>query len=446
MKLYHPIAQKLIFPLVTTTTKRKFWRLYQAVRKTQYLSKEELSALQLKKLRALLEHAYENVPYYFQLFKKANLKPSDIKTLSDLEKLPVTTKADLREAGMEKTSAKNHKDFQTYKDSTSGSTGQPFQFLGEVRARDYSTAYTLRSWNWGGYEVGDPYLSLWGWHKYDWSNKLFNKLMRNIYISAYDLDHKFDDYVKILRSHKPKLLTAYTSSMVKMAKMMQAAGIDDITVPIMIPTSENLYPHLRQLLEETFHGKVYDRYGSRELGAVAGECQNQDGLHINAETFIVEYVKTEQKVESGAKRLVITHLDKFGMPLIRYDTGDLGTPGSDKPCSCGLRLPKIGSIDGRVTDFIKMKNGVLVPYFFFNYSLEQYGPYIRQFQLSQPNLERLILKVVPTQDFSEDKQKELIERLEKALDHQTKVEIVLVKEIPLAKSGKFVTVSEKVPF
>ncbi|HSI20934.1 MAG TPA: hypothetical protein VLA04_04545 [Verrucomicrobiae bacterium] len=439
--MYGSVLRTVIFPLVTLTTKRKFWRSYKKVRSTERLSAAQLEEMQWQKLQKLLVHSYEHVPYYRSLFEKAGITPADITSPKDLAKLPVTTKADLRAAGLEATSADNHKEFGSYMDSTSGSTGQPFQFRGDVEARDLSTAYTLRSWNWGGYAVGHPYVSLWGFHKQDTSNKLFNRLMRNTYLSAFDLDDSFDDFIAIIRQRKPMLITAYTASMVKFAKMIKDRGITDITIPVVIPTSENLYDHHRALIEEAVHGKVYDRYGSRELGAVASECSEQDGLHINMESFIVEYLPEK---ETKSNRLIITHLDKYSMPLIRYDTGDLGKPGPKKVCPCGLAHQKIAAIDGRVTDFITLKDGSTVPYLFFNYSLEQYGSKIRQFQISQPSVEKIVVKVVATKEFSKSEQKELATLLEKGMRNMCVVEVKPVEKISLAKSGKFQIVDKKV--
>ena len=256
--------------------------------------------------------------------------------------------------------------------------------------------------------------------------------MRNTYLSAFDLDENFDQYIASIRRVKPRLITAYTATMVKFSKMIQERGITDITSPIVIPTSENLYPEHRAVIEAAVHGKVYDRYGSRELGAVAGECSEQNGLHINAESFVVEY---------ETKRLIITHLDKFGMPLIRYDTGDLGEPGDDAVCACGLAHPKIGQIDGRVTDFLKMKDGRLVPYLFFNYELEQYGALIRQFQVSQPDYDHVIIRIVAAEGFTAEKEKALIAKLEQGLPAKVRVE--RVAKIPLSKGGKFVLIDQK---
>jgi phenylacetate-CoA ligase len=439
---YGTLLRGAIFPLTSAVTKRKFWREYRQAVWSQRLTASALLELQNQKLQKLMHHAYAEVPYYRRLFDAAGIGPDDIKTAADLVKLPITTKATLREAGFEMTRAANHAKFATYEDSTSGSTGEPFRFLGDVRARDLSTAYTIRSWNWGGYKVGDHYVSLWGHHKQDASNKLFNRLMRNKYLSAFDLDTEFADFVKTIRKHRPKLITAYTASMVKFATMLVDAKITDLTIPIVIPTSENLYPEHRAIIEQAIHGKVYDRYGSRELGAVASECREQDGLHINAESFIVEYEPLPDK-KVTCQRLIVTHLDKFGMPLIRYDTGDLATPHHGAPCACGLPHPKIQAIDGRVTDFLLLKDDSKVPYLYFNYSLEQYGAKIRQFQIAQPTRERMILSVVATNSFTAEEERALVKKLEAGMRGLCTIEVKRVKHIPLTKSGKFAIVSEK---
>ena len=155
----------LIFPLVSKITKRKFWKFYRQSIATQWMKKDELEKMQLVKFKNLLKHSYENVPYYQELLEKNGLNPTDIQSLADIKKIPITTKSDLQKVGIKKTSATNLEKFDYYNDSTSGSTGEPFSFLGETKHRDISTALTIRGYNWAGYQPGEPMISLWGYHK-----------------------------------------------------------------------------------------------------------------------------------------------------------------------------------------------------------------------------------------------------------------------------------------
>lgn len=431
-------VQNIIFPMVSNLTKRKFWHYYKTYSKNQWLSKEKIEAIQTIKLRKLIDHAYNNVPFYKELFDVNGIKPNDIVCAKDLVKIPVVSKKDLQKAGLSQTSAQNLDSFDYYKDSTSGSTGEPFQFYSETSERDISTAITLLGYQWAGYNIGQKMVSLWGYHDADFPTKVYKFLLSQKDISAFDIDTNFNKIIDLLRTYKPRLLVTYASSIVKLAKLCQINSVS-VRIPSIITSAETLYPAHRELLERTFQADIYDRYGSRELGGVAQECASHKGLHVFDESFIVQY--EDFAPGNQLKRLIITHLDRYPMPLIRYDTGDLGIC-SEKPCTCGRQSSLIERIDGRSTDFLKLKSGKLIPFLFFNYSFEQYGPFVKSFQIIQQSYAEILVRLVPTELFTEQTKESIIDKLSSEFEGE-KIEIELCKEIRLGKNGKMITVISK---
>ena len=145
--------------------------------KNQWLSSEQIKEIQTEKLRRLIIHAYTNVPFYKTTFDTLRIKPKDIHNLEDLHKLPIIGKKDFQRAGISKTSALNKKELDYYLDSTSGSTGEPFQFYSEYTDRDIGTATTLLGYEWTGYKIGEKLVSLWGYHDADIPTKIYKYLL-----------------------------------------------------------------------------------------------------------------------------------------------------------------------------------------------------------------------------------------------------------------------------
>ena len=129
--------------------------------KTQWWERSEVEKFQQKRLQVLLKHAYENTAYYHRMFKKLKLKPDDIKSSDDLQKLPILTKEHIRN-NLDDLTAKNYSKQKLVPSATGGSTGEPMRFFidKEWAARNMAAAY--REWSWAGYNLGDKMAYLWG--------------------------------------------------------------------------------------------------------------------------------------------------------------------------------------------------------------------------------------------------------------------------------------------
>ena len=389
--------------------------------------------LQLKKLKILLSHAYQTVPLYRELMNKNNVRPEDIKNLKDITKLPIVSKKDFREGFPKRPVSSTVPKNKRMLDSTSGSTGSPFQFMRDINFSDYSLANTYRTYNWTGMEIGNKTVSLWGAHKVSPVIKVFDAMMRRKYLPSFDVEENYKEYYFELKRYRPYLIEAYSASVTHLAKLLKESGLTSLHIPAVISSAETLYPKNRKLIEEVLHTKVFNRYGSREVGNVAHECEKHSGLHINAESYIVEIIP--ERGSKGKGRLIVTNLTNFAMPFIRYDTEDYATP-SGKECSCGRGLPLIANIEGRVTDFIILPNGKDLSYLFFNYFFEQFGAYLLQFQIIQDKRDHIILSIVPTAKYNKKKEKEILRGLSKKLGQKMRITVEKVVSIEKEKSGK----------
>ena len=393
--------------------------------KTQWLSSVLLRELSLKKLRALMRFCYDNVPYYHRILKERNLKPSDIKSVKDLQKLPRLTKKIVKE-NFDKMISSNFPKKDLVPWSTGGSTGVPLKFMQDRESLMWINTAMLRSFYWAGYRRFDKLVNVWGFPE-----KLspLKPWQRHLTISTFGADdQEIRYYLELIRKFKPKGIRGYASSLYVLAQ--QASGIK---LDFAISSSEVLFDRYRKLIEEKFECDVYDNYSSREF-MVASECKEHPGYHVAAENVMVEFVRDNEHVAPGERgEILITDLTKYGMPLIRYETGDLGRP-SDETCPCGRGLPLIKCIEGRVTDIISTPKGKFisspaVTLLFKN--LE-----VNQFQIVQKTKEKLVIKIVKGPKYSQIDTQYVLDQFRKYIGEDMEVEVEFVKEIPLRKSGK----------
>jgi len=443
--MFTSFVENVVFPLAQTYMGNGFVDQYKALMRSQWLPPKELQQLQWHRLKAILNHAYKNVPMYQRRFQEAGVTPDDIRSREDMLKLFIITKEDMRAGFPQEVTARNISPRAFVYNSTSGSTGNPFTFIMDKRLVAAKIALHFRNLGWAGILPGTKHIKLWGSHDEEMGKRIFTRYcMRRLELSCFELDDRRYQYYETIRKYKPVAIEAYTSAMVKLARMMIDDGVSDLHVPSAIVSAETLTENNRKLIEETLHCKVFNRYGSREFGNVAQECDVHTGLHINCENFFIEVVSDGRHASPGELgKLIITCFDNYAMPFIRYDTGDMGTALTSH-CSCGRGLPLLGSIDGRVTEFLVMPSGKLVPYLLFNYLFEQYGAYVTQFQIKQETRDAIHVKLVPVPSYTPEVEEQLVASFHRHLGDEMSVTIEKVDEIPLTPSGKQITIESKV--
>jgi phenylacetate-CoA ligase len=366
------------------------------------------------------------------------LTPQDIKTIEDMALLPAFSKHDLRDHYPEGCTSRIIDRSEWIQNRTSGSSGTPFDFIMDKSLTGRKISNYFRNMIWAGISPGDKYIKLWGPADEDVKKKAFTKYMlRRLELSCFDLDDNKDAYYDAIRRYRPKAIEAYPSALVKLCLMMREDGVSDIRIPITVTSAETLYEEDRKVIEETLQCRTYDRYGSREFGNIAQECSAHVGMHVNSETFLVEVVDpvTGEHCGDGEHgEILVTCFENFAMPFIRYKIGDMGAL-SHEACPCGMNLPLLKSIEGRVADFLNTTNKKNVPYIYFGYFLKHYSNYIKDFQMVQTSRDSFILKVVPTGLFSSGVAGEIRLKLSGVLG-VSDLAIERVDKIELTAAGK----------
>jgi phenylacetate-CoA ligase len=267
----------------------------------------------------------------------------------------------------------------------------------------------------------------------DW---IWNRFLTNAFLLTQESLTAFAEQV---HRRRPKLLFGYASSLHRFAQFVREQGYDDITFNGIFSSAEVLLPPVRQFIEETFHCRMFDRYGLKELGGIACECAAHTALHISMENNCVEVVNSSgqpaQPGETGD--LVVTNLNNLGMPFIRYSTGDAGAWYAGSPCPCGRTAPMLTGIQGRIVDFFRTRDGRTAWAGFAGAGYSPLAhPSIRQFQVIQKSLDRMVIRLVKAGDVPQAVLDDLTRTIHTAFGENVHVQFEFPDEIPVLPSGK----------
>ena len=420
---------------------------YQELSKSQWLSRDKIRELQELKLRKLILHAYYHVEYYRDLFDREGISPESIQSLDDLSKVPLLSKVDVRDNLHFGLLSDNHSKRRILKITTSGSTGEPFTCYADQHQLEIRWASTLRSMEWTGYQFGDAQTRLWhqtlgmSWLQV-FREKVDAYLSRRHFVPAFEMsDANITNTMREISNHCPVILDGYAESFNLLAsyierkkkalpKLPQLKGI--------LSSAQELPEQSREIIESAFGCRVFDKYGSREFSGIAYECDAHSGHHIIAENFVVEILKEGKPAKPGELgEVVITDLNNFCMPFIRYRIGDLAVAlDNSETCSCGRGLPRIGKIVGRTQAIIVGSNGRYLPGTFFSHFFKDYEYLVRKYQVIQEKKGEIILKVIKASRFQQDAFHALLDELKEYLGRETVIHLDFVEDIPLVRTGK----------
>jgi phenylacetate-CoA ligase len=402
------------------------------------LSREELDALQLAKLRELIDHCSKHVPYYQSLFERVGFKPRHLKTLADLGKIPTLTRDDLQE-NFDKLRAANSSQFEPEQCSSGGATGQPVKFLLDRTAIALEKACVRRHWRRSGYKDAEPVANLRGL-KLDFKPGRYTRIARGencLYMSSYDLTAKtVGAYVKAFNRFRPALLNAYASSAALLASLIEHNGLKVHSPRTIVCASETLYPHQREVIEDVFKARVWDWYGLTELVGNASECERHNGYHISMEQGYFEVVDEDDRPVAPGEigEIVATGLHNFSMPLLRYRTGDLGEY-TDEVCPCGRQSRLIKSIQGRVFEFIETPGGARLTASALNVH-DNTWENVLQFQYVQRRRDVVVLRIMKAEAYSDDNEKRILNRMGTRFGDEIRLRIEYVSELTKTSRGK----------
>ncbi|WKA57811.1 hypothetical protein QWY16_15105 [Planococcus shenhongbingii] len=374
---------------------------------------------QVSKFNELLSHAKNTTKHY----ENYSLNQS-------LNEYPIISKNVIKE---------NYNDFlsnsykieQLYKMTTSGSYGTPFTFYLTSEKKDKQRAEILYYGEWANYKVGKKHAYLMTKSK----SKLKLFLQNEIIMAPFTLDIKWlNTQKRVLDEEKPLVLIGYTSAIATLAKYVISEG-KQYNLDGVICVSEVLTESYRKTIRKAFKVNALSRYSTQEFGVLANECPEKLKHHLNDVNYIIEVLNINNDspaLPGELGRIVVTDLFSHAMPLIRYDTGDLGIM-SEKQCECGRTSPVLDKIEGRLIEEIFNTDGDVVSGFAINGAMQDIEN-ILQYQFSQESEKEYTVRIIKLKGYKEEK---LIEdRFKKFLGRDALITFHYVQEIPPKKSGK----------
>jgi len=425
-------------------------------KEAECMSREELREIQLKKLQKIVKRAYENVPYYNKKYTELGVFPEDIEALEDIIKLPFTTKDDLREGypfGMFAVPPKKIVEVH----SSSGTTGKPVV-----------SGYTRKDLdNWS--EIMARGLTMMGIHEED---IIQNTHGYGLFTGGFGVHYGAQKVgsivvpistgqtrrqIEIMKDFGTTALIFTPSYGLYLAEVAREEGIDPKSVGLKAIGfgAEMWTEEMRKKIENDFNAQAFNIYGLTELmgPGIAVECKIKNGLHISEDYFLPEIIDsaTGKQLGEGQKgELVLTNLEREGMPIIRFRTKDITSLNYAK-CDCNRNFVKMDRITGRSDDMIKVKGVAIFPSQIEKalLKIDNVEPHY-QIIVTRPHLmDEIEVKVEASPDIFFDEVKEMINIKKKIEDYieneiglRVKVSLVEPKSIPRSE-GKAVRVIDK---
>ncbi len=399
-----PLLRRLAISTLLRLSRSMIIENLREIKDLEHMSPVELEAYQRNKLRRLLLHVHNSVPYYRERLADCGVVSGHNVRLDKFQQIPVLTRDLLRsEFPLLKSNDSSRR--RSFSNSTGGSSGSPVSFIQNAEYRDWNIANKIYYKTFAGQRVGDRELRLWGSDRdllqgrddlrTRFTNALYNRKELNSFKLSTDSCVSF---AKTWNSFKPQWVEAYAQSIFEFAKMVEKEGITLYRPRGVLTSAGTLYPSMKVTMERVFGCPVFNRYGSREMGDIACSCNARSGLHLSIWNHYLEILDDQgNEVAPGEMgRVHVTALNNFSMPLIRYDIGDIASFSDEDNCSCGRHTPRLSRVEGRSMSVFKTRGGALVPGEFFIHFIGvvfEEGA-IRKFQVIQRDYDSIEIKIV----------------------------------------------------
>ncbi|MCK6648617.1 MAG: CoF synthetase [Bacteroidia bacterium] len=383
--------------------------------------------IQSQKLNIILKHATKSVDFY-----------SHLENYSGLRDFPVIDKNIIRQ-NYDRFISRQFKKSDLIKTITSGSTGTPFVVYQNRDKKNRNSADTIYFAQNAGYNLGEKLFYFKIWSELNKKSRLIQIAQNIVPIDVFRLDDlTIEHIIATIKNEKSKIhFLGYSSALETIVRYLEkkkfASPIQE--VGSIITMSESVSSDVKEVLSKYFCTKVVSRYSNIENGIIAQQCLAENNeFHINEASYFIEVLdmKNDLPVESGQSgRIVITDLYNFGMPLIRYDTGDVGSILSAS--NCASQGSVFNHIEGRKLDQIFNPDGVLISSYIVYKNMWKYTE-LNQYQFMQINEREYCIVINPSYDFN--RENELIGDFQTLLGNDAVITVKYVDEIPLLSSGK----------
>jgi len=398
-----------------------------------------------KSLPKILQHAFESTSYYRRLFLESGIAVGGEVRMERFNQIPFLDKDILRACAGELISNRVGRS-ATYWNTSGGSTGEPVRFLQDKNYLRAARAITYRQKTWTGYRFGDRILKLWGDEReilhggQSFKSRLTHLAKNLTLLNSFSMTpERMVEYVRVINAQKPKLIVAYAQAMYELCRFAEEQKLEMRGAQAVMTSAGTLHSFMRDTIERVCGVRVFNRYGTREVGNIASECDRHEGLHVS-EGVHLEVVdeKGESCVPGSEGEIVITSLLNRSMPFIRYRIGDFGIL-SDRPCSCGRSGLLLKQVSGRVTDAFRTAYGKVIPaeYFIHIIGVVLNRGIIKKFQIVQEGFDRIRIRMVCADSLPEADQRDIEDKIKLVMGRTCSVDYEFVDTIPPLASGKY---------
>jgi phenylacetate-CoA ligase len=413
----------------------------RAVRLRPWRSRSDVVAYQEQRLRSLVRHACTRVPYSRELLDRHGVDPARIRGLADLERIPVSSKEDLRRQPLPSILARGCDLRRLRRVQTTGSTGEPFVlYRGPVEKRMHQL-FWLRAQRDAGHRLGDRVVRIAAVRPRKKAMlEPFGRLLRATGLSNDVLDVSLppDELLRGLAALRPGVVGSFPCILAQLGEELYQSGRGEIRPRFLGAGGETLTKARRRQIEETWQVPVHEVYACWEANLVAWQCPATGLLHVCDDSIVLEVVRDGRAVAPGERgEVVLTSLHARAMPLIRYRLGDVVTRGAET-CPCVRPFGTITSIQGRMLDLFRLPGGRLLhPYEILADLADDASPWVRQYQLVQEAEDRIVFAVVPGPAFSRERLASFERHAARALGPGVHLRSELVGRIGPGPGGKF---------
>ena len=385
---------------------------------------------QQEKLMKVLQHAAKKSPYY----KELNI-PFHEDPVTYLKRFPILTKQILRSETDRLLTMPVH---GLSRECSSGTSGFQSIVYWTKQEQSQHRATQLLWWEWAGFRMGDPILQTGITPNRKLIKGIKDKLLNTYYLQAFS--HSEEDVKKAfdwVKSKKDPVLAGYASSLYVLAQFAEKMG-EQLHFKTAISWGDKLFPHYRRQIERVFGTKVHETYGSAE-GLMMGAQKDLDHMYLMNQNVFFELVDDDgNDVKEGEMgHVIVTSLNAYAMPLIRYRIGDLARmlPRDQYPVKRSMDYPIIEKVIGRDTDLVRTPGGkVLVVHSFTG--IFEHIPEISQFRITQEKLSGIKVEFVPGEGYHEQLLDKIREKLDENIREPFAVEFIERNQIPPSASGK----------
>ena len=433
------------WPAIPQRGNAVLFALLQQLEESQWWPYETLLEQQLRQLERVLAYAARHVPFYAERLKVLRGVPRGGLTLEAFRQIPLLKRSDIQDAGdalVSRNIPADHKPVGEVR--TSGSTGRPITVKGTAITQMMLRANNLRYHR---------------WFKRDFTRKVAAiRLLKGAQLKAAAADKAMgwadaypsgpmvlrhittplSEQLDWLLKEDPDYLLTFPSNLMALVQRSRELGVKPKKLSQAITLGEVLDPSVREACTAGWGVPVADAYSSEEFGMIAVQCPDhpEHHYHVQAESVLLEILDdTGLPCRPGQiGRMVVTSLNNYATPLIRYAIGDMIEAGA--ACSCGRGLPMIARILGRTRNMLHLPSGEQIcPRFKFEDFTYRFR--IRQFQVIQESVEQLTLRLVVDRALTAEQERGIAQMLVASATHPFRVRFEYVPEIPRAVSGKF---------